>query len=587
MAPEQDLPSSPRDQLSTRIMAYLEDNRSKEFIDPNHMAVTLYDLYPEYRKKLFKAHKVNVEKTFNALQDELKKKNKRRRKEKPKQEVEARAPEETPVKKSLNGRLTDLYAKPGSPKPSSPKPSSPDQDISDPDELEVLEKPSPPTPPLVEIIEDETPGTASEPTTTSQPGSQLISSPETEESKSNGDAIVQTNGGDSGNGMSESENQNKNGPAPLDMVNGNGKLDGIKAVETKSDDNLSEFDKIKMRAQKAAKNLDVEKEKKSRPSKSLSKYLESQKDPEPVSKKIRIEKPKLKDVNSPAKKVIEVDRKEAAVKTPLRTVKNKAAAAVKTPVQTVVDDSVVDLDIEEAIKSNVRSHKRTATAEKGSTAKKKRKIEVTIQESSVKFSDFGGNDALLCDICKLLAHLKHPEMYRELGVTPPRGFLLHGPPGCGKTLLAHAIVGELGLPFIKVSAPELISGVSGDSEGKIRDLFQQAEGAAPCILFIDEIDSIAPKRENAQREMERRIVAQMLTCLDELGKGEQQVVVIGATNRPDSLDPALRRAGRFDREIGLGIPDRAARLKILNVLCRNLRLGNDVDLVAVAVDTPG
>ena len=146
-------------------------------------------------------------------------------------------------------------------------------------------------------------GTASEPTTTSQPGSQLISSPENEESKSNGDAIVQTNGGDSGNGMSESENQNKNGPAPLDMVNGNGKLDGIKAVKTKSDDNLSEFDKIKMRAQKAAKNLDVEKEKKSRPSKSLSKYLESQKDPEPVSKKIRIEKPKLKDVNSPAKKV--------------------------------------------------------------------------------------------------------------------------------------------------------------------------------------------------------------------------------------------------------------------------------------------
>ena len=143
-------------------------------------------------------------------------------------------------------------------------------------------------------------GTASDPTSTSLPGSELISSPEIEASKSNGEAIVQTNG-DNSNGMSDSENQNKNAPVPLDQVNG--KLDGIKPAESMSDDGLSEFDTIKMRAQKAAKNLDVEKEKKSRPSKSLSKYLDSQKDPEPVSKKIRIEKPKLKDVNSPAKKV--------------------------------------------------------------------------------------------------------------------------------------------------------------------------------------------------------------------------------------------------------------------------------------------
>ena len=176
---------------------------------------------------------------------------------------------------------------------------------------------------------------------------------------------------------------------------------------------------------------------------------------------------------------------------------------------------------------------------------------VALQESTSTFADFGGNDAMLCEVCKLLVHLKHPEVYLKLGVTPPRGFLLHGPPGCGKTLLAHAIVGELQLPFIKVAAPEVVSGVSGDSERKIRDLLEQAAANAPCVLFIDEIDSITPKRENAQKEMERRIVAQLLTCMDELGKKECQVVVIGATNRPDSLDPALRRAGRFDREIAI------------------------------------
>merc|ERR550519_257051 len=219
--------------------------------------------------------------------------------------------------------------------------------------------------------------------------------------------------------------------------------------------------------------------------------------------------------------------------------------------------------------------------------RKKEETPVALQESSVTFSDFGGNDAMLCEVCKLLVHLKHPEVYLKLGVTPPRGFLLHGPPGCGKTLLAHAIAGELQLPFIKISAPEVVSGVSGDSESKIRDLFEQAAASAPCVLFIDEIDSITPKRENAQKEMERRIVAQLLTCMDDLGKKDCQVVVIGATNRPDSLDPALRRAGRFDREIAIGIPDQKARRKILEVLLRGLRLAPNTDMEELASLTPG
>uniref|UniRef100_A0A671T5R9 AAA+ ATPase domain-containing protein n=1 Tax=Sinocyclocheilus anshuiensis TaxID=1608454 RepID=A0A671T5R9_9TELE len=183
----------------------------------------------------------------------------------------------------------------------------------------------------------------------------------------------------------------------------------------------------------------------------------------------------------------------------------------------------------------------------------------------------------------------HPEVYQRLGVVPPRGFLLHGPPGCGKTLLAQAVAGEVGLPMLKVSAPELVSGVSGESEQKLRELFEQAISSAPCILFIDEIDAITPKREIASKDMERRIVAQLLTCMDDLNSLSEpaQVLVIGATNRPDSLDPALRRAGRFDREICLGIPDEAARLKILKTLCRKITLPEDFDYRQLARLTPG
>uniref|UniRef100_A0AAQ6A2R5 Nuclear VCP like n=1 Tax=Amphiprion ocellaris TaxID=80972 RepID=A0AAQ6A2R5_AMPOC len=193
------------------------------------------------------------------------------------------------------------------------------------------------------------------------------------------------------------------------------------------------------------------------------------------------------------------------------------------------------------------------------------------------------------EVCKLLIHMRHPEVYQQLGMVPPRGFLLHGPPGCGKTLLAQAVAGELQLPMLKVSAPELVSGVSGESEQKLRELFDLAVSSTPCILFIDEIDAITPKREVASKDMERRIVAQLLTCMDDLNSltVTAQVLVIGATNRPDSLDPALRRAGRFDREICLGIPDEGARQRILKTLCRKLNLPEDFDYQKLARLTPG
>nr|XP_005608047.1 nuclear valosin-containing protein-like isoform X1 [Equus caballus] len=212
-----------------------------------------------------------------------------------------------------------------------------------------------------------------------------------------------------------------------------------------------------------------------------------------------------------------------------------------------------------------------------------------LQISSVTFEDVGGNDTTLKEVCKMLIHMRHPEVYHHLGVIPPRGVLLHGPPGCGKTLLAHAIAGELDLPILKVAATEVVSGVSGESEQKLRELFEQAVSNAPCILFIDEIDAITPKREVASKDMERRIVAQLLTCMDDLNNAAAtaRVLVIGATNRPDSLDPALRRAGRFDREICLGIPDEASRERILQTLCRKLRLPDTFHFRHLAHLTPG
>eukprot|EP00762_Andalucia_godoyi_P002206 ANDGO_07542.mRNA.1 putative AAA domain-containing protein C16E9.10c len=216
---------------------------------------------------------------------------------------------------------------------------------------------------------------------------------------------------------------------------------------------------------------------------------------------------------------------------------------------------------------------------------------VVAERPSVSYVDLGGMEHALQEVRELIEYpLTHPEIYVHLGVEPPRGILLHGPPGCGKTLLANAIAGELGIPFYKVSAPEVVSGMSGESEAKLRNLFADAIESAPSIIFIDEIDAITPKRENAQREMERRIVAQLLTCMDGLSleaTSGKPVLVIGATNRPDSLDSALRRAGRFDREIALGIPDEASRGRILKVMCERLRLSGDFDFLDIARRTPG
>jgi len=232
-----------------------------------------------------------------------------------------------------------------------------------------------------------------------------------------------------------------------------------------------------------------------------------------------------------------------------------------------------------------QSVSKSARKSREGTKEKVKKFQPTI--SNITFKDVGGYPTCIQEISKLLFHLKHPKVFKTLGIKPPRGFLLHGPPGCGKTLLANAIAGELQIPFFKVASTEVVSGISGETEQKIRNLFSEAIACAPSILFIDEIDSITPKRENAGKEMERRIVTQILTSLDELATIDGNVLVIGATNRVDALDPALRRAGRFDREIAMGIPDRAGRKKILEVLCGELRLCEEFSFDDLARQTPG
>ncbi|KAL8517988.1 hypothetical protein ACS0TY_009327 [Phlomoides rotata] len=217
------------------------------------------------------------------------------------------------------------------------------------------------------------------------------------------------------------------------------------------------------------------------------------------------------------------------------------------------------------------------------------------------FKDLGGMAEPIEQLKRrVLMPFYHPQIPLHFGVKPTAGILLHGPPGCGKTTMAQAIANETGVPFYKISATELVSGVSGASEENIRELFSKANRTAPSIVFIDEIDAIASKRENSQRGMELRIVTQLMTCMDEScrlikpvddnASSESRpgyVLVIGATNRPDAVDPALRRPGRFDREIVLGVPDERARVEILSVLTRDLKVEGVFDIVKVARSTPG
>ena len=168
--------------------------------------------------------------------------------------------------------------------------------------------------------------------------------------------------------------------------------------------------------------------------------------------------------------------------------------------------------------------------------------------------------------------LRHPALFKTLGVKPPRGVLLYGPPGTGKTLIARAVANETGAFFFLINGPEIMSKMAGESEGNLRKAFEEAEKNAPAIIFIDEIDSIAPKRDKTNGEVERRIVSQLLTLMDGLKK-RANVVVIGATNRPNTIDAALRRFGRFDREIDIGCPDENGRLEIFRIHTRNMKVG--------------
>ncbi|WBW71739.1 ribosome assembly ATPase Rix7 [Schizosaccharomyces osmophilus] len=248
---------------------------------------------------------------------------------------------------------------------------------------------------------------------------------------------------------------------------------------------------------------------------------------------------------------------------------------------------------EEKRPSSQENTKRKDRRSKTSTSAKRLKSTEASREppTGISLKDVGGLDECITELLETVAMpIKHPEVYQHTGIQPPRGVLLHGPPGCGKTMLANALAAELGVPFLSISAPSIVSGMSGESEKKVRDVFEEAKSLAPCLMFIDEIDAVTPKRESAQREMERRIVAQFLTCMDELSFENTEgkpVLVIGATNRPDSLDSALRRAGRFDREICLTVPNEESRERILRTMAKGLRLSGNFDFRQLAKQTPG
>ncbi|KAI6006673.1 P-loop containing nucleoside triphosphate hydrolase protein [Pisolithus orientalis] len=207
--------------------------------------------------------------------------------------------------------------------------------------------------------------------------------------------------------------------------------------------------------------------------------------------------------------------------------------------------------------------------------------------ADVGYDDIGGCRKQMAQIRELVElPLRHPQLFKAIGIKPPRGILMYGPPGTGKTLIARAVANETGAFFFLINGPEIMSKMAGESESNLRKAFEEAEKNSPAIIFIDEIDSIAPKREKTNGEVERRVVSQLLTLMDGL-KARSNVVVMAATNRPNSIDPALRRFGRFDREIDIGIPDPTGRLEILRIHTKNMKLADDVDLEQIAADTHG
>ncbi|MBZ9570745.1 CDC48 family AAA ATPase [Methanobrevibacter sp. TMH8] len=215
------------------------------------------------------------------------------------------------------------------------------------------------------------------------------------------------------------------------------------------------------------------------------------------------------------------------------------------------------------------------------------KVEGVKNVIDVSYEDIGGLKEEVKKVREMIEiPLKRPELFEKLGIAPPKGVLMHGPPGTGKTLLAKAVASESDAHFILINGPEIMSKYVGGSEENLREFFEEAEENAPSIIFIDELDAIAPKREETQGEVERRTVAQLLTLMDGL-KSRGQVVVIGATNRPDALDQALRRPGRFDREIEIGVPDSEERKEVMEIHTRGMPLDEDVDLTDIADTTHG
>jgi len=216
-----------------------------------------------------------------------------------------------------------------------------------------------------------------------------------------------------------------------------------------------------------------------------------------------------------------------------------------------------------------------------------RPVQEKTLSTNVTYEDIGGLHEQIQKIREMVElPLRYPELFQKLGIDPPKGVLLYGPPGCGKTLLAKAVATEAEANFFLINGPEIMNKYYGETEAKLREIFRKAEEEAPSIIFIDEIDAIAPKRSEVTGEVEKRVVAQLLALMDGL-ESRGQVIVIGATNRPNALDPALRRPGRFDREIEIGIPDKKGRKEILQIHTRGMPLAPDVDIDKLAEITKG